>query len=387
MIVATISLAVSFLALLIGTFTYFSIDEVNAISRMDGNVMENPRYYPNLLRYFLRFPQVTLQDASSAMMNHMQSLFSKKIKSGARLADNVQEIADILVLVPFLIKSNEPEASAIQRQRVSRLLRKIKTQVNEFESISDGSCKLLKETTLLIEAVYEQQCKEHADGGDPSMLLKIRGDMFINPASSLLYYNYLGLYFLHLAVTNINQGDKTPSSLRQQIDGIRHCHPDKLSMARVYAAKASEAFQRANENVGDDMMWNACTNFNIARAEYLILQIAKVTGEDFTNIWEKYADKSIREWIILNKIIADHMVPNKERSWFQQALISQENKMRLKKVIYQIMNGQVLTDFNGNAIGDKYEDFLNTSFFQSLPKEDPQARTDELVQDILDLIK
>jgi hypothetical protein len=48
-IIAFISLVVAVVALVISLMTFFSIDEVNAISRMDGNVMENPRYQPNIL--------------------------------------------------------------------------------------------------------------------------------------------------------------------------------------------------------------------------------------------------------------------------------------------------------------------------------------------------
>ena len=57
LVVAVVSLAVALLALYISLRTFYSIDEVNAISRMDGNVMETPRYRPNILRAVFRFPQ------------------------------------------------------------------------------------------------------------------------------------------------------------------------------------------------------------------------------------------------------------------------------------------------------------------------------------------
>ena len=55
LMIAVVSLGVALIALYISLRTFYSIDEVNAISRMDGNVMENPRYRPNLLRAIFRF--------------------------------------------------------------------------------------------------------------------------------------------------------------------------------------------------------------------------------------------------------------------------------------------------------------------------------------------
>ena len=50
LLLAIISAVVALLALYISLCTYISIDEVNAISRMDGNVMENQKYLPCLLQ-------------------------------------------------------------------------------------------------------------------------------------------------------------------------------------------------------------------------------------------------------------------------------------------------------------------------------------------------
>lgn len=387
LIVATISLAVAFLALLIGSFTYFSIDEVNAISHMDGNVMENPRYHPNLLKYFLQFQQVSLEDTSKMLIEYMEKLFSHNIKSGAHLADNVQEVADMLVLVPFLIKSNEKQVSAIQEKRVVSLITKIKSRVNDFASISDGSCKLLNETVNLIDAVFAYQTMEHADGKESFKLLEIRGSLFINPATRVLYYDYLGLYFLRRASSIISNQEKK-LSIKDKIERVRNSSREDLSMAKVYAVKASEAFKEAKENAGSDMMWGACASFNIARAEYMIKQINTALGEGRNNSWEEYANESIRGWITLNKIIAEHLANNEQVSLLQQALISQENKMHLIKIIYQMMDNENLTDYNGKNWIDKenYASLIDTTLFQRIPKEDPQARTDLLKAEITQML-
>ena len=173
-IIAIFSLDVALLALYISLRTFYSIDEVNAISRMDGNVMENPRYRPNILRAGFRFPQSEFQDTSEALMDYMEGLFHDKSKqSGAHLADNVLEVADLLVLIPYFIKDN----SAIQLNRVSELLDLIRYKVDNFKEISDGSCKLLEETDSLIEAVFAYQKMNDSRTSDPSKLLEIRGSI------------------------------------------------------------------------------------------------------------------------------------------------------------------------------------------------------------------
>ena len=71
-IIAATSLGVALIALYISLRTFYSIDEVNAISRMDGNVMENSRYRPNILRAIFRFPQIGFTETSEALMSHME---------------------------------------------------------------------------------------------------------------------------------------------------------------------------------------------------------------------------------------------------------------------------------------------------------------------------
>jgi len=70
LMIAVVSLAVALIALYISLRTFYSIDEVNAISRMDGNVMENPRYRPNILRAVFLYPQTGFTEISKITSVH-----------------------------------------------------------------------------------------------------------------------------------------------------------------------------------------------------------------------------------------------------------------------------------------------------------------------------
>lgn len=385
LMIAVVSLGVALIALYISLRTFYSIDEVNAISRMDGNVMENPRYQPNILRAVFRFSQIGFTETSEALMSYMEQLFSDKSKqSGAHLADDVQEIADLLVLIPYFIKDN----SAVQQDRVSALLATIRHKVDNFKEISDGSCKLLEETVCLIDSVFAYQRMNDFRKYAPPKLLEIRGSIFINPVTRVLYYDYLGLYFLRRAFFVIS-GIISPT-IRETAICIQKCTEEEKSMALVYSSKASESFKRANDNIGDDMIWEGYLCFNIARAEYLNQSLKESFGESTENVWEPYIDKSIRSWMTSNKIVAEHFsskYPNREPSWLQRSFKSEEDFVRLSKIVMQILKQQPLTDYNGNVWLQNFDEVAETSFFKNIPQPDPQKLTDRLIADIIEFIK
>lgn len=386
LMIAVVSLGVALIALYISLRTFYSIDEVNAISRMDGNVMENSRYRPNILRAIFRFSQSDFTETSEAVMTHMERGFSYKSKqSGAHLSDSVQEVADMMVLVPFFIQTDDQQRSSLHMERVAALINAMKKSVDEFKEISDGSCKLLEETVSLIEAVFAYQ-KMTANGeSNPSKLLEIRGSIFANPVSNILYNNYLGLYFLQRA-TNILCNHQKGLTLRLQIESVSLCNSTDKSLAIMYAGKAEALFQKAKDYIGEDTIWQAFVCFNISRAQYML----EVTGQSPNTHWEATIEESCRNWITANLIIAEHFrsySPHQQVSWLQQALISQENKVRLTKILFQMMSKRPLTDHNGNPWVDNYAEIVTTPFFQNVPEKDPQKRTDSLVADIRELIK
>lgn len=388
-IIAFISLVVAVVALIISLMTFFSIDEVNAISRMDGNVMENPRYQPNILRAVFRFPQTDMAEASNRIMKYMENLFkNKNTNSGVHLADNVQEVADLMVLVPFFIHTTHQQTSAIHIERVSKLISTIKRKVKDFKDISDSSCKLLDETVSLIDAIFAYQNMKSEEDSGPSKLLEIRGSIFINPVLCILYNNYLGLYFLRLARDVMTKGARG-LSLREEINCACGCNAEEKSKALVYCSKATNSFLQAKNYIDDDLIWNAFVCFNLSRAEYYKQLLNESFGDTSSNEWEAYINESIRSWMTSNKIIAEHFVSKKleNTTFFQQALISQENKVRVSKVVLQMMKQMPLTDYNGNPWVKQYNDITKTSFFKGIPEKDPQKQTDSLVRDIRELIK
>ena len=395
LIIAFVSFVVAVIALYISLRTFYSIDEVNAISRMDGNVMENPRYRPNILKEVFCFPQSEFSDTCKALIEHMEDLFREKNKqSGAHLADNVQEVANMLVLIPYFINTKNHEESSIQRNRITSLLNTINNKVENFKEISDGSCKLLEETVNLIDAVFAYQKWNTNEDDKTVKLLEIRGSIFVNPVTSILYYDYLGLYFLRRAKETLSKIQATPT-LSEFFNSARESSHEDKAMALVYCDKAVNAFKHAIDNTGDDMIWSAYICFNIARTEYLkqllnhSFNSDTVSDDESGNEWEEYMNESIRCWMTTNKIISDHFKTNSYDTtapWLQQAFKSEENYVRLSKILMQMAKNQSLTDYHGNIWLNTYSDIIQTQFFVNIPKEDPIKLTDKLVADVLNQI-
>ena len=388
LMVAITSLAVALIALLVSLWTFFAIDEVNAISRMEGNVMENSRCQPNIIRSIFRFPEKDFDEAGNALMEHLEGLFRTRPKSGAQLADHVQEVADLLVLIPFFIRTGNREASAVQMDRVSALVEKMDRQVRDFTRISDGSCKLLEETVSLVKAVFAYQKMTASGESDPSMLLQLRGSIFINPVSCLLYRNYLGLYFLHRATSLLN-GYRKGLSEREEWESIHAAPSEDRALALVYLDKAANAFSQALNYIGEDSLWRSFVCFNRGRVAYLQERLLRFHEKGATTDWEGFFNESIQCWMTTNRMIAEHFSPGESKepvTWLQQALKSQENKVILTKALYQMLEGLPLTDQNGHLWVKSYADLPETGFFRSLPETDPQGRSDSLIKEIKALL-
>lgn len=388
LLLTIISAVVALLALYISLCTYISIDEVNAISRMDGNVMENQKYLPNILRLAFKYPQATAEETAEAVLSFWESMFeNNRIQTGAHLADNVQEVADILVLVPFFINTSDKVQSSRFSSRISDVLARMKDSTSRFKEFSDGSCKLLEETVNLIDSVFAYQKMTAVAGANSTKLLEVRGAMFVNPVSVVLYNNYLGLYFLRTAMSVIG-GLNTNVSMLDEKKRIFSCDDDNRALALLYVDKALHCFSMAKCAAGDDVVWNAFICFNSARCEYIGGILDNSFGKDCKRDWEGLMNESIRSWITANRMLGEYIssIPDVNRSWLQTSMISQENKVMLVKIIYQILEQKTLTDHNGNKWLEEYKDVLETDFYKNIPARDPLNRTDGLVDNLNTLL-
>lgn len=341
-VVTILSVVIALLAYHISVKTYVSIDAVNAISRMDGNVMENENYRTSLLSVMRRFNSKSKEEICDSLLGYLEEQFDEDcINSGARLADSVQRMIDIIVLFSFVIERKRAKGPAsAEIRRIEALIETIEERVDDFEQLSEGSCILLRESVKLLKAVYEHQCYEagyHPSDGSVT-LMDVRGVMLKNAISRTIYFNYMGLFFMSKSMNTISKciagdaADVFSIDVAPKLVNLPSS-PDR-SLAVIYLEEALRNFTNAVEPIRDELMWNAFIQYNKARAEYLLSMLGAGSYD-----WECTLKTAID---YRSKLVAvlDDILGLDEKTYFQRAFADQLKMARLMWVRFGMASGR-----------------------------------------------
>lgn len=343
-VVTILSMLIAILAYHISVKTYISIDAVNAISRMDGNVMENENYRTNIASIIRHFNAQKREDTCNQIMSHIENLFeNNSITSGAKLADSIQEMIDIIVLFSFVIKKdNHIGQNDNINIRIERLIKKIEKKVAEFEQLSEGSCILIHESVKLLKAVYTYQCYKAGfqTHTNISLLLDVRGAMLKNAISRTVYYNYIGLLYLNKATQALNKHLLSHSATIDilSIDAAKilketSCQEDK-ELASIYIDESESNFNKALLSISDELMWNAFIQYNKARTQYIRSLLSDINSQT----WETTMQTAIAYRTKLVTIIED-ILDGENTSYFQRAFNDQLKMAQMMYIRLQIASG------------------------------------------------
>lgn len=341
-VVTILSVVIALLAYHISVKTYVSIDAVNAISRMDGNVMENENYRTSLLSVMRRFNSKSKEEICDSLLGYLEEQFDEGcINSGARLADSVQRMIDIIVLFSFVIERKRAKGPAsAEIRRIEALIETIEERVDDFEQLSEGSCILLRESVKLLKAVYEHQCYEagyHPSDGSVT-LMDVRGVMLKNAISRTIYFNYMGLFFMSKSMNTISKciagdaADVFSIDVAPKLVNLPSS-PDR-SLAVIYLEEALRNFTNAVEPIRDELMWNAFIQYNKARAEYLLSMLGAGSYD-----WECTLKTAIdyRSKLV---VVLDDILGLDEKTYFQRAFADQLKMARLMWVRLGMASGR-----------------------------------------------
>lgn len=281
-----IGLVVSFWAFLFAMRTYISIDSVNVITQMEGNVLENESYvtsYPSLLR---KFNQHSQAEVSKAIFKELKFKFNKQSKTALDFSFNLQFFIDIIVFFPYLFNENQKSI-----EEMGKLMKQINKQRNIFFSVGSGNLILIDETINLIKAVIDYQILTTSKGNLSSSILDVRGSMLRNTVTQTVYLNYLGLYYNYKAHETFRKAFDVKQMDFFSLQGLQtlHSNKDKLTTEDAeliywYLGEAQDAFKAAKSHEKMDVLWEGFIKFNEARVSYL----RNVLHSD---------DQSINSWI------------------------------------------------------------------------------------------
>ena len=175
------SFVISFAAFVFSVITYFSIDAVNNITAMDGNVLENENYAIAYEEMIDKFMNAADQKAyTQKLLNEVSC--PKKTKSCIVFADCLQNILDHIILFAYVdLSDNET------RKECDKLIKIIREEADYYIKLSNGIKYQLDENIKLIEYIMDyQKARSQKQDWEFSKLENIRGNMLKNPISKIL---------------------------------------------------------------------------------------------------------------------------------------------------------------------------------------------------------
>ena len=302
--IAFVSFLISVVALVVSLRTYFSIDAVNSITSMEGNILQNESYtvsYPEILQ---KLSLAKNKAEYTKMVLKLMDSDKKGTYTCVEYADWLQKIIDNILWIAYV--DQEDESYKVAKRR---LISTIDNEYKKYAELSNGiqytlgeHIKLIKNCLMYIEWSMGSSQK----GMFLSRLEDVRGGIIRNPVSRTVYYDYLGLSYHKKARAIImdairKSGEKGEVSEREGkfykiIDELSF---DELSLShiKILLDKSLDAFDKAREASSSDILWDGYIRYNRIRIVLLKYVLYKneseITAEEISR--ELTLVKEIRE--------------------------------------------------------------------------------------------
>ena len=305
--ISIVGFCIAVLALFIAVRTYTSIDSVNNITKMDGNILDNENYVISVPELVNRFQHSNEKELGEELFKSIEIKLKKESDTAVLFADTLQYMIDLIVLFPAVFNASDIDKLEY-RKRMDSILVEVERRRGILHSISKGNAIQITETIKLFKAVVSYQSfvadrnfNIHAD------LLHVRGPILRNPVTKTIYHNYLGLYFnkkaMYVLSSSLGLKDVDILSIGGVdllLDKVSSISPSHKEDAILYFRSACEQFERAHLACGDDIMWPGFIDYNKARTLFLL---SLLTQEE--NQWLKIMETAIESRSKLNKMIED----------------------------------------------------------------------------------
>lgn len=345
---AVLGLVVALWAFVIAMMTYSSIDSVNVITKMEGNVLENENYVTSFTSLLKEYNKKSSNEVSEKIFTNLENRFIKKSKTAVEFANNLQYFIDIIVFFPYLFQTNKDKSI----ERMNKLIKLIDKKKERFLAISTGNLILIEETVKLIKSIINYQKLTHTtEHLITSTLLDVRGTMLKNSVTQTVYYNYLGLYYNKKANLVLRKKFGLMEVDFFSLDGLSEVNNKLESLTGeekelfiMYLKEAKNSFQKALENGNNDVMWEGFIKYNDARSTYLLQLVLK---DDKEADWQATINEALIARNKLNILISD-ILENEEINYLQDAFIFEYYLASLVKMNILITEKLDITDmFNG----------------------------------------
>ena len=283
--VGLVSLLVSVVALIFSVITYVSIDAVNALSSMEGNVLCNENYNAEYMLLVEQYDDCLTQlDLQKKLFYDLDDYLKKHGKTCMAFTDFLQYFLDRLLWLAYLdTKREDYQLSVVD------IIEKIEKKYAEFNAISNGNQYVLREHIKLIKNILNYQSVSH-EGKEldaNGKMLNIRGRMLVNAVSKTVYYDYLGLEYHKKALKKIREitgytDEEFLSFNMDLISNFPYMEEDKKEI-NLYLTQAKLAFEQATLSSENDVLWKGYISFNCARIDLL----SYLVNNNFPENWHQ----------------------------------------------------------------------------------------------------
>lgn len=263
------SFIISIIALIIALITYFSIDSVNSITTMEGNVLENENYsvaYTEMLRTF--YDCAMREQFQNKLFTEACEGIQQKGDTCIQFADSIQNMIDHILWFAYLDFSDSDF-----KKHYNKMMKIAEQRLVHYSKLSNGIQYTLYENVKLIKYVFDYQMGRNPSLGYVTSLEDVREGMIRNPMSQIVYYDYLGLHYRRKAAELFKTcGCQAPEFSREYMQFVRNY---KFSVEvqhniELLLNRAETAFTRASEIAKDDILWNSFLSFNVVRTKIMI---------------------------------------------------------------------------------------------------------------------
>ena len=273
------SLVISVIALVIAMITYFSIDSVNSVTAMEGNVLENPQYTIAYFEMVMQFSkcknQKEFMDLLLDIINHK---YGYKTSTCIQFADWLQTIIDHLIWFAY-VDFNDKEFT----DKCERLVSNLEKDCLRYNSLSNGIQYLINENVKLIKYVLIYQKSRNLEQNQICHLENIRGKMILNPISQIVYYDYLGLDYRRKANKILQKcgNDEKEFTYNYMNDVLDYKYTEEdIRHIYILLNRAKECFNDAGRLAETDVLWEGYIKYNEVRLRVMEYLLQHTNKED-----------------------------------------------------------------------------------------------------------
>ncbi|MDV2886347.1 hypothetical protein RYX45_14245 [Alkalihalophilus pseudofirmus] len=334
--ISSISLMIALMGFFIALNTFTSIDSVNKITKMEGNILENEYYVTSLASLMKEYHYSSLTETEAKIFTHLEKKFKKESKTAIEFTESLIHFVDIIVFFPALFSAADIDKPKYE-QKMEKILKLMNKRKDDLISINTGNRIQMSETVKLIEGViaYQNLVSHNKFDGD-SVLLEVRGTLLRNAVTKTVYYNYLGLLYNKKAMAIIRRelglegkdllDIENLIQVQQNIDKITG---NERELAHMFLNDSREAFRQALIHCKEDHMWIGFIKYNDARSCFFE-SLFKEKKLDLQ--WDECMKGAIAARSKLNILITEVLKSEREPSHLQRSFQFQEELARVVRL-------------------------------------------------------